>query len=108
MTPTYAVADAVRLRTPDNPRLDGAPGMIAELHPWGAVVLTGAAAAGRYRAALDELEPLPGPSLMAHAGDVETTHGEYVGSPCDVCGGANLVRTGTCTTCLDCGSTTGC
>lgn len=29
------------------------------------------------------------------------------GDFCDNCGGANIVRTGTCLTCVDCGSTSG-
>lgn len=34
--------------------------------------------------------------------------GGYTGDTCNVCGGAALVRAGTCITCQDCGSTTGC
>ena len=34
--------------------------------------------------------------------------GGYTGETCGVCGSMAVVRTGTCTTCQDCGSQTGC
>lgn len=34
--------------------------------------------------------------------------GGFTGEMCESCGGANMVRSGTCSTCLDCGSTSGC
>lgn len=34
--------------------------------------------------------------------------GENTGKYCDNCGGARIVRTGSCETCLDCGSNEGC
>ena len=33
---------------------------------------------------------------------------EFTGEICSNCGGARLVRTGTCATCLDCGEGAGC
>jgi len=32
----------------------------------------------------------------------------YTGDPCESCGSMSMVRNGTCTKCLDCGSTSGC
>ena len=32
----------------------------------------------------------------------------FTGELCASCGGANMVRSGTCSTCVDCGSTSGC
>lgn len=32
----------------------------------------------------------------------------FTGNFCDDCGGSSLIRTGTCETCMDCGSTSGC
>jgi len=34
--------------------------------------------------------------------------GTPTGNPCPHCGGANAVRTGSCITCLDCGTNEGC
>ena len=34
--------------------------------------------------------------------------GTPTGNPCPECGGCNLVRTGTCVTCLDCAANEGC
>ena len=32
----------------------------------------------------------------------------FTGDMCDSCGGVRMVRTGTCATCMDCGTTGGC
>ena len=32
----------------------------------------------------------------------------YTGDACDSCGSMSVVRNGTCTKCVDCGSTSGC
>ena len=32
----------------------------------------------------------------------------FTGDDCSECGGSKMVRNGTCTKCLDCGSTSGC
>jgi hypothetical protein len=44
------------------------------------------------------------PNLLARSGSGP----QQTGNPCRRCGGPNLVRTGTCMTCLDCGENEGC
>jgi hypothetical protein len=38
---------------------------------------------------------------------LRTKHPEYTGEACGRCGSLNLVRTGTCKTCQDCGDSSG-
>ena len=91
----YNVGDRVRLSTPGNPRLDGAPATVVSVEPWGVHVRTDAAATGRYRAAWAEVVPVP-------RGD------GYEGTPCDTCGALTLRRNGACLLCDSCGATSGC
>ena len=92
---------AVVLVTPGNPRLDGAHGVVLQVHPWGCYVATGRAATGTYRAAWCEMIPASGGNGRAQP---YSPTGEF----CVTCGGCNLVRSGSCSTCQTCGSTTGC
>lgn len=87
------VGDQVRLVVPENLRLDGAVGTIAELTEWGAHVRVRAAATGCFRALWTEM----------HLDGTESG-----GDVCHVCGGGRMVRTGTCRTCQDCGESGGC
>lgn len=87
----------VRLYTPDNQRLDGATATVIKLEEWGAHVATKAAATGGYRASWDEMLPLAGLNGTQN----------YSGDACNDCGSMRMVRTGTCLTCMDCGSTSG-
>lgn len=115
--------EKVRLRTPDNPRLDGAAAVVVRPEPWGAHVATEAAATGRFRALFSEME-----LLVVNAGAVTTRsvaaggqradslgaaaaaakdHG-YTGDFCDVCGSSKMRRNGSCLLCEGCGTTSGC
>jgi hypothetical protein len=85
----------VRLVVPDNPRLDGALAVIISVETWGAHVTCPAAHTGHYRALWEEMVPLAAVTDAA-------------AGPCDDCGSLNLLRTGTCWTCADCGKTGGC
>ncbi|HEY1299242.1 MAG TPA: hypothetical protein VGF07_02020 [Stellaceae bacterium] len=56
---------------------------------------------------------MPGDTFSAHDRGGKNGHAApatqgFTGDACDVCGNFRLVRTGTCATCLDCGSTGGC
>ena len=92
--------DHVRLVTPDNPRLHGAAAVVVELRPWGALVRTAAAATGQFRALFGEMAPAE-----------QNGNGwqpEYTGDECDLCGSSRMIRSGVCSTCQDCGTTSGC
>jgi hypothetical protein len=91
------VGSKVRLVTPDNPRLDGALATVVRLAEWGAHVLTAKAGSGRFRALFSEMDPLPNP-----------TRSSPTGNPCEKCGSPNVIRTGSCVTCQDCGENSGC
>lgn len=84
--------DRVRLRTPDNIRLDGATARITELTEWGAHCFCAAAASGCFRATWDEMEPVV----------------SFTGDPCMNCGSLRMRVTGTCKVCEDCGESGGC
>jgi hypothetical protein len=95
----------VRLVVPENPRLHGAAGVVEAVTGYGAVVRTPAAGSGRFRALSEEMAPDGGNGggypdrllLPAPTGEV-----------CGRCGGGNMIRTGACTTCGDCGESGGC
>ena len=80
----------VKISVPENARLHGAAGVVVSIEAWGYVVATKAAATGLFRAAVHEVY-------------VEST-----GDVCSECGSANMVRSGTCMTCMNCGTTSGC
>ena len=102
---TYAtVGKTIRLNTPGNARLHGSPAVVAVVEEWGARVRTPAAATGEYRAAWEEMLPLDDhsphgapPPLYRPAEDV-----------CVNCQGMNMVWSGACKVCLDCGTSGGC
>jgi len=129
MLTTLFIGQAVSLIVPDNPILHGKPATIEAVTSWGAHVLCGAAATGRFRALHSEMIEITGAELISMHGESRDVpdlpalpagrHGDrhggrhgagpgYEGQPCDRCGSLNLVRTGTCLTCLDCGTTGGC
>lgn len=83
--------DDVLLEVPENPRLQHARATVEAVTPWGAHVLTEAAATGRFRALFSEMRS------YALAGEV-----------CDVCGSPDLLRAGSCLVCASCGTSTGC
>ncbi len=87
----------VRLATPDNPRLDGAYAVVKTLTRYGAVVECKLAGSGEFRALFEEM-----------VADTARSNGSSAGEFCPECGGANMLRTGSCSTCQDCGSNTGC
>ena len=91
--------DRIILVTPDNARLDGQPGVIAEMTPWGAHVDTPAAATGRFRALYEEMR-VPGVAPVRQMG--------YTGNVCNTCGGSRMRRNGSCEVCEECGATSGC
>jgi hypothetical protein len=117
--------DRVRLVTPGNLRLHGAPAVVLSLAPWGAFVSCDAAGSGRFRALWEEMEPW-GSELVSAAvvADTDTPYGltasgkgtllakarasGCTGDACDDCGSFNMVRSGSCVACMDCGRTTGC
>lgn len=84
--------DKVRLLLPENERLHNQLAVIDKVESWGAHVLCEAAAFGEFRALWTEMQLIAQPT-----GDV-----------CNICGGSQLVRTGSCITCQDCGANEGC
>ncbi len=88
--------DKVRLVTPDNPRLNGAQGVIRTITVYGAIISTKAAGSGEFRALFEEIVE----DGMNGAG--------YTGDICSNCGSIRVRRAGSCGCCDDCGTTTGC
>jgi hypothetical protein len=114
-----------------NPRLWGKFGRVAEVHDWGALVLTEAAGWGQYRAAWSEMvEPggeldvrlrdqlngtrngavrpiprglVPPPLPTSRAKDLG-----YTGSDCTRCGSSKVRWNGSCQICEECGESSGC
>ncbi len=96
----YHPNQSVRLHCPDNARLDGATARILALTPYGALVATAAAGSGEFRALVSEMVP------DLEQGKAGT--GGFTGSCCATCGSSRMVRSGTCETCQECGSNSGC
>ncbi len=95
----------VRLATPDNPRLDGAYGVVKTLTRYGAVVECKLAGSGEFRALWEEMVA----DTVRIDGSITLTAGTITGNACSDCGSLNMLRTGRgCETCQDCGSNTGC
>jgi hypothetical protein len=90
----------VRINDPGNSRLHGQPGVVERLEPWGAHLQMPAAASGRYRAVFEEMDPDIKGELSVSV--------EYTGNCCDTCGSTRMRQTGTCMTCQECGTTSGC
>ncbi len=70
---------------------DGTPAVVERVESWGAHVKTAATATSRYRAGWAEIADAPAS-----------------GHVCDNCGGSNVIRSGSCLLCQDCGQTSGC
>lgn len=90
--PTMLTGDRIRLNVPENAQLHGTEATVTQLTEWGAYVDAPAAATGQFRALWSEMEPAV----------------EYAGECCTTCGSINMIRTGACKTCQDCGSAGGC
>ena len=97
MKPT--VGDKVTINTPDNQRLHGHGAIVFAVEPWGVHVST-TVGSGRFRALWSEVTFN---KAQAHARP-ETDSGVF----CDFCGSMNMIRTGSCLTCGDCGTAGGC
>lgn len=81
---------------------DGTQAVIEELTSYGALVKTEATKTGKYRAGWDEISHHEG------NGRGKPKQSSPTGEICQTCGGVNMIRAGSCLTCQDCGSTTGC
>lgn len=120
----------VRINNEDNPRLHGALALVIKVEEWGCHLSTLASASGRYRATWEEMTPVsPNPLPV----DSEASYDEYQpqtveaylskpktknemtreakekgftpsGDFCVNCGSADMVRTGACLSCLNCGT----
>ncbi len=104
---SFTLGQSVTLSVPENLRLDRASAKIIELTKWGAHVACSAAATGRFRALFAEMEP----NELSHEVLNRTTamvESGYTGDVCSVCGSLRMRRTGTCSTCDDCGDNSGC
>lgn len=124
--------DIVLLHTPESsPIFDGLLAEVEQPTDWGALVTVrgvGVTVEGKrrqvtlhYRASWEEMDyigPLPSspegrrgvtPSRPYPVGlNGKASKKETTGGVCKNCQGANLVRTGTCVTCQDCGENEGC
>lgn len=96
-----SVNETILLHVPENPRLHSHRAVVVSLEPWGAFVRTPAAATGQYRAGWEEMLPVP-------ERNGKPARPESTGDCCDLCGSFRMVWTGTCKTCLDCGTAGGC
>lgn len=92
--------DQVRINAPGNERMHDTLATVIHLADWGAYLEAPAAATGRFRAAWSEMIPI--------AAAARTVPGAVSGEVCDRCGGSNLIRTGACLLCQDCGQSGGC
>ena len=97
------LTERVVLVTPDNPRADGQPATVVAVAPWGCHLAT-TFGSGGFRALWSEVRaadrPAARPKAPGEAG--------YSGEACPHCQGQRMVRSGTCATCQDCGTTSGC
>jgi hypothetical protein len=100
-----SVGQAVRLNVPGNHRLDGSRAVIVEFAEWGAHVHAPAAATGRFRALYSEMEPIAGKETEKMSTAIDQG---FTGDVCITCGGCRMRRSGSCTVCSDCGSTSSC
>jgi hypothetical protein len=119
----FSEKDKVRIWTPDNPTLHGREATVKKVTEWGAHLsfyrdpytnpnppheLRFPEGKGSYRATFDEMIPMEDqPILVPNQSQLDTVH-EYTGEVCTCCQGSRMVRTGKCSTCLDCGETGGC
>lgn len=105
--------DVVRIET-DHPTSNGQFGTVVRTEEWG-VHLETRFGSGRYRAAWGEFLPVPNTELLDPDDPQPAPPTRKVvprptptGDPCPTCGSVNLVRTGSCVTCQDCGHNEGC
>lgn len=101
---SYHVGDLVILNVPENPTLHRTRAKVRELTEWGAHLFAEAAKTLQFRALYEEMEPLH----RANGEMSSAVEMGYTGDVCPSCGGLRMKRSGTCTTCEDCGSTSGC
>lgn len=123
------VGSLVSLNVPENPRLHNSTASILHLTDWGAHVLVSSSATGYFRALFEEMVELDEPlqTIEQQQSVKQSINGQelkesidsspavkkrrsqgYTGNICMQCGGARMVRNGTCELCQDCGSTSGC
>lgn len=102
MKPT--VGDMVTINTPDNSHLHGASAVVFSVEPWGVHLIT-MVGSGKFRALWDEVVlTAHTPPRASSAARPEIDSGVF----CDNCGSMNMLRTGSCFTCGDCGTAGGC
>ena len=70
-------------------------------------MISPAAATGAFRAAWSEMELIIGGGIVVPK-KVLSQEEAQTGDVCQDCGGINMVRSGSCLTCQDCGSNSGC
>lgn len=110
---TLRPADRVKLILPDNLHLDGQLAVVAAITDYGAYVIT-KVGSGCFRALFSEmvkLEETNGSTRKARKVVPETLYAVemgYTGDLCETCGCLTMKRVGTCLTCDNCGSTSGC
>lgn len=98
----FTEGQRVRLKVEGNTRLDGAEAVVVSVTEWGAYVDCPAAATGRFRALHAEMVP------KRRGGASEAREQGYTGGMCDLCGSVRVRHSGSCQTCDDCGTTSGC
>lgn len=105
------VGDTVFLSTPDNPRADGQNAIVAAVADWGCH-LTNRVRSGAFRALWGEMlhgdRPRPVREPPPVSSGADKGGAGYSGDTCPQCQGTRMVRSGTCSTCQDCGGTSGC
>lgn len=84
---------------------NGKTAVVSSVEDWGVHALTNFGS-GRIRLHWTEFLPLGVTDLVNP--DMTLQRKTPTGNPCPGCGGANLVRTGSCVTCQDCGYNEGC
>jgi hypothetical protein len=98
------IGDRITLINTGNRFVEGALAIVGSFEEWGAHTLTDATRTGQYRAAWEEMAPAAEVPLKKRLMPVAK---EMTGDYCPDCQSPNMVRTGTCNTCQDCGSTSG-
>lgn len=101
---SFSIGDTVLLNVPENPRLHRTKAVIRHLTDWGAHLFAEAAGTRQYRAVFMEMEPLHRVNGEMSA----AVEAGYTGDVCEQCGSFRMKRAGTCLTCDDCGTSSGC
>ena len=97
----FGRGDTVVVRGNLNPVLQGRQATVESVTPYGYVLTGTGVGTGQYRALASEVEPAAGSV-------VHVREQGFTGDVCFKCGGAKMVRNGSCLLCVDCGETTGC